>query len=162
LWVPSTLADSTRSFARTPLFVANAVSVVPSQSHARGDSLDSTRRVPLALPVLHATTRSTQHLKPYDLLPPQPSSPPPRSPHSSGSGLVHLSDLGLHCPGPIPSRLLLFVEVLVLVVFRALQGQLKGEAILGDLVDPYSRGNFSPSRVSSPLLARFGGSVRLP
>jgi len=57
---------------------------------------------------------------------------------------------------------LLFVQVVVLVVLRTLQGQLKGEAILGDLVDPYSRGNFGRSRVSSALLARFSGSVRLP
>src|SRR5580704_7291446 len=55
-----------------------------------------------------------------------------------------------------------FIQVIILVVLRTLQGQLKCEAILGDLVDPYSRGNFSRSRVSSALLARFGGSVRLP
>ena len=62
----------------------------------------------------------------------------------------------------LPLSQLLFVKVVVLVVLRALQGQLEGEAILGDLVDPYSRGNLSRSRVGSALLARFGGSVRLP
>ncbi len=59
-------------------------------------------------------------------------------------------------------RRLLFVKVVIFVILRPLKSQLKCEAILGDLVDPYSRGNFSRSRVSSALLARFGGSVRLP
>jgi len=68
-------------------------------------------------------------------------------------------------PDPVGDPLLRFsrfIQVVVLVVLRTLQGQLKCEAILGDLIDLYSRGNFSRSRVSSALLARFGGSVRLP
>jgi len=70
--------DSSQSFARTPLLVANAVSVVPSQSHARGDSLDSSRRVPLSLLVPHEARQSTQRLKSSDPLPPYGSSEPPR------------------------------------------------------------------------------------
>jgi hypothetical protein len=77
---------------------------------------------------------------------------------------AHSSELWLLGPDPVDPLLGFsrFVQVVVLVVLRTLQGQLKCEAILGDLVDPYSRGNFSRSRVSSALLARFGGSVRLP
>ena len=33
---------------------------------------------------------------------------------------------------------LLLIKVVVLVVLRALQGYLEGDAILGDLVDPYT------------------------
>ena len=54
-----------------------------------------------------------------------------------------------------------FIKVVVLVVLRTLQGQLEREAILGDLVDPYARGNLGRSRVSSARLARLGRSVRL-
>ena len=43
-----------------------------------------------------------------------------------------------------PNRLLL-IEVVILVVLRTLQGQLKCETILGDLVDPYSRGDLGCS-----------------
>ena len=78
---------------------------------------------------------------------------------------AHSSELWLPGPDPVGDPLLgfsRFIQVVVLVVLRTLQRQLKCEAILGDLVDPYSRGNFSRSRVSSALLARFGGSVRLP
>ena len=47
------------------------------------------------------------------------------------------------------------IQFVVFVILGTLQGQLKCEAILGNLVDPYSRGNFCRSRVSSALLARF-------
>ena len=56
---------------------------------------------------------------------------------------------------------LFLVQVVVLVVLRTLQGQLEGEAILGDLVDPNARGNLDRSRVSSALLSCLGGSIRL-
>ena len=82
-----------------------------------------------------------------------------------GSVRAHSSELWLRGPDPVGDPLLRFsrlIQVVVLVVLRTLQGQLQCETILGDLVDPYSRGNFSRSRVSSALLARFGGSVRLP
>src|SRR4030095_7720245 len=54
------------------------------------------------------------------------------------------------------------IQFVVFVILGTLQRQLKCEAILGDLVDPYSRGNFCRSRVSSALLARFGGGVGFP
>src|ERR1700722_19847854 len=72
-----TLAGATLSFARTPPFGASVVSIVPSRSHAREDSIDSTRRAPPSLPVPHATTQLTQHLKRSDLLPPYSALPPP-------------------------------------------------------------------------------------
>src|SRR5215475_7879261 len=53
------------------------------------------------------------------------------------------------------------VEIVVLVVLRALQGQLEGESILGDLIDPHTGCNLGCSRVSSTLLTCFGRSVRL-
>jgi hypothetical protein len=76
------LAGATLSFARTPPFGASVVSIVPSRSHAREDSIDSTRRAPPSLPVPHATTQLTQHLKRSDLLPPYSALPPPHV-HSS-------------------------------------------------------------------------------
>jgi len=54
-----------------------------------------------------------------------------------------------------------FVEVVVLVVLGALQRQLEGEAILGDLVDPNSRGNFHRARVRSTLLSSLRGRITL-
>ena len=139
---------STPSTLRAALLRAHAASLALPQSRATGHSTHSTRRARLFLPMSHAPRRSTQHhLRPWDQLPPYPPS------LSSCTPLVLPAIRDPH---------LCFVKVLVLVVFRALQGQLEGEAILGDLVDPYSRGNFSRSRVSSALLARFGGSVRLP
>jgi len=46
------------------------------------------------------------------------------------------------CDFALCERGLWFVEVVVLIVFCALQGQLEGKAILGDLVDPYIGSNF--------------------
>ena len=65
-------------------------------------------------------------------------------------------------PASRPSSGFSRIQFVVFVILGTLQGQLKCEAILGDLVDPYSRGNFGRSRIGSALLARFGGSVRLP
>ena len=65
-------------------------------------------------------------------------------------------------PASRPSSGFSRIQFVVFVILGTLQGQLKCEAILGNLVDPYSRGNFGRSRVSSTFLARFGGSVRLP
>jgi hypothetical protein len=54
--------------------VANAASVVHSQSHARGDSIHSNRRVRRSLPPSYIASRSTQHLKPSDHIPLYPAS----------------------------------------------------------------------------------------
>jgi len=65
----------------------------------------------------------------------------------------HLYDIGPNClvmefiegeaPSPIPSTscILRFVEILVLGVLRTLQGQLKCQTLLGDLVHQHSRRN---------------------
>jgi hypothetical protein len=45
----------------------------------------------------------------------------------------------------LPTHQLGFVQVIVLVVFCPLQGQLEGEAILGDLIHPHSRLDFNGS-----------------
>jgi hypothetical protein len=50
-------------------------------------------------------------------------------------------------PAMVPLRhpYLLFIEIVVLVVFRTLQGHLEGDAVLGDLVNPHSWGNLDRS-----------------
>ena len=53
------------------------------------------------------------------------------------------------------------VEVVVLVILRALQRQLEGDAILGDLVDPNTRVHFDRSRVCRACLACLGRCVGL-
>src|SRR5207249_11390852 len=54
---------------------------------------------------------------------------------------VALIPLVTHC-----YDLSVFIQFVILAVLRTLQGQLKCEAALRDLVDPYPRGNFSRSR----------------
>ena len=53
------------------------------------------------------------------------------------------------------------VEVVVLVVLRPLQGQLQGETILGNLIDPDARGDLFRSRVGSARVACLGRRVGL-
>jgi hypothetical protein len=50
-------------------------------------------------------------------------------------------------PAMVPLRHphLLSIEIVVLVVFRALQGYLEGDAVLGDLIYPHSWGNLDRS-----------------
>ena len=47
--------------------------------------------------------------------------------------------------GPVRACHLLFVQVVVLVVLGTLQRELQRQAVLGDLVDIYIRGNFDRS-----------------
>ena len=46
---------------------------------------------------------------------------------------------------PIDQSLCFLVEVVVLVVLRPLQGQLQGETILGNLINPHARGDLGRS-----------------
>src|SRR5437899_1618141 len=54
-----------------------------------------------------------------------------------------------------------FVQVVVFVVLSTLQGQLKSEALLGDLINPHTRCDRSRSGVCSARLATLGCSVCL-
>ena len=54
-----------------------------------------------------------------------------------------------------------FIEVVVPIVFRTLQGQLEGDAIFSDLVNPYARGNFNGARERSAGVAGLGRSIGL-
>src|SRR5208283_13126 len=56
---------------------------------------------------------------------------------------------------------LLLVQVVVLVILRALQRQLESEAVLGDLVNPYARVHLDRSRVCAPLAACLGCGIGL-
>jgi hypothetical protein len=55
----------------------------------------------------------------------------------------------------------LFIQVVILVVLRALQGKLEGQAILCHLIDPNIGGNLNCSRVSSASFSCLGCSICL-
>src|SRR3954468_18061391 len=55
-----------------------------------------------------------------------------------------------------------FVEVVVLVVLRALQGRLECKTLLGNLVYPHARLYHDRSRVRSARVAGLGRGVCLP
>ena len=56
---------------------------------------------------------------------------------------------------------LTFIELVVFGVFRALQGQLKGEPLLGDLIYPHTRRYCGRSGVRSARFAGFRSQVTL-
>src|SRR6476646_3172659 len=58
-------------------------------------------------------------------------------------------------------RELWFVQVVVLVVLRTLQRQLKSEALFGDLIHPDARCNCGCSRVCSAGATCLGGRICL-
>src|SRR6476646_9803350 len=64
-------------------------------------------------------------------------------------------------PASRPSSGFSRIQFVVFVILGTLQGQLKCEAILGNLVDPYSRGNFGCSRIGSALLTCLSRCVAL-
>src|SRR6266481_6203354 len=101
--VHSALAGPTPSSARTALLLANAFSIVPSQSPVIGDSLRSSRCVHLSLPALFATRSSTQHPKPSDQLPPFLASSPPRTSLYSDSTHAKINEPWFSCHGPASS-----------------------------------------------------------
>src|SRR5262249_25019132 len=73
-----------------------------------------------------------------------------------------IPSLGRECHGlELLESLRLLVEVVVLVVLRSLQCQLKGETLLGDLVDPHPWSSLDGSRVSGARTLCLGRRVGL-